>query len=133
MQKLDEEPIEPKDDNFGCVQCGKCCTYHSDNIFEVTTFDIKRIKRATGLKESEFTEVDYRRIVRVLKTVYDPKDGEFYCMFLKKKRDGTTYCEIYDYRPSQCRYYPFGGLCQNGRRIQKGLRALGAMIIRPWV
>lgn len=135
MQKLEKELMEPeKEDNFGCVRCGKCCTYSKDNLLALNFLDIRRIENATGLKEDEFSERHWHRPkFKVLKTVYDPEDKEHYCMFLEKGEDGRKSCSIYENRPWMCKYYPFGGKCQNGRYIQRGVHALVALFMNIFV
>lgn len=78
-----------------CLQCARCCTYHSPR-FKIP--DIKRIAKHLGMKEGDF-------ITQYLKL---DEDNDYVnqiqpCPFLNN--DNT--CQIYEVRPSDCARYPY--------------------------
>jgi len=87
MKHIEKTIVIDQKDDSGCIRCGKCC-----KLLHVRTFDIEKIKKATGLKESEFTELHPFTEKRILKTKCDPVDKDIYCMFLERLDDGTTSC-----------------------------------------
>lgn len=95
-----------------CEFCdARCC---KDYLVTVTSFDIARISRKTGLKPEEFSYLSPCRIIN-----YDPRtvllcrengvEREYLlcikswpCHFLKGGK-----CTIHDFAPLACRLYPF--------------------------
>jgi Fe-S-cluster containining protein len=114
---LEYHDSETVDSGVGCVRCGKCCVYP----IELSRSDISRIKGATGLEEEEFVVIGLWRQYEMMKTEYDREDRKLYCVFLKKVGDGTTYCDIYDDRPSVCRHHGLTAPCRNSRTVHDGL------------
>lgn len=125
MKHIEKTIVIDQKDDSGCVRCGKCC-----KLLHVRTFDIEKIKKATGLKESEFTELHPFTEKRILKTKCDPVDKDIYCMFLERLDDGTTSCTIYKDRPWLCRLYPYDDICKNERVIHKGVYAIAARLLK---
>lgn len=78
-----------------CLQCARCCTYHSPR-FKIP--DIKRIAKHLGMKEGDF-------ITQYLKL---DEDNDYVnqqqpCPFLNNDNS----CQIYEVRPSDCARYPY--------------------------
>src|ERR1043165_4874626 len=80
-----------------------------------TVEDAKMRARQVQGKLRRFVNVNFRKNEVIEKLAL--RQGEcnrcgacceilFKCPFLKKHRDGTTSCGIYEDRPSQCRLYP---------------------------
>ena len=113
-----------KEDNIGCDKCGKCCNlkYVSEPP-GVNIFEIRKIKKRTGMDEKQFTDAFIRHYgsYRVLK--YKPdKNEDMICMFLENKNNGAKTCSIYDIRPYWCRVYPTDSKeCISGRIIYPNL------------
>ena len=83
-----------------CNQCGKCCMKYSDGGLSASAEEIEawRVLRP-----------DIYQYVRGGKIWMDPDTGEqlTLCPWLRKLPDQEKYsCDIYDYRPEDCRYYP---------------------------
>lgn len=80
-----------------CSQCGNCCS----NCYPISLDkkDALNISKVTGITVHNLKE---RRIIK-----YNKKDIMYYfgstpCPFLK-----NNLCNIYEFRPSVCRLYPF--------------------------
>ena len=93
-----------------CLRCGRCCTQFG---VCVTSFDVKRISEATGLKPEEFLDLipDYKERERTEPAILI--DGEYSILVLKRQIDDKCFffsndgCSIYKSRPMLCRTYPF--------------------------
>lgn len=96
-----------------CKRCGYCCTL----IPKISFWEMIRIMLKGYFN---FTEKDGEGI-RCIKL---KRDND--CYFLVRK-DGTTYCRIYDIRPEVCRDFPYKGSkeCKVDRRSFKE-RILGS-------
>ena len=91
----------PKNINFECSRCGKCCGDTEEKIRHILLLksDIDRISKETLLNYTEFAEKSTGTepyIYELKKT----KSGS--CFFLK-----NNLCTIYEIRPLICRFYPF--------------------------
>ena len=78
-----------------CLQCANCCKNYSPRFKQP---DIKRIAKRLRIKEGDLVDT-YLRL---------DEDGDYVvkqspCPFLAE--DNT--CNIYEYRPSDCRRYPY--------------------------
>lgn len=91
---------------FGCVRCADlCCKLGGP---ELTEKDIERIEKA-GYDTKDFLnpkgqyKIKLENITGALKT---KQDGT--CIFLKYDNKKNCYkCNIYEYRPTLCKLYPF--------------------------
>jgi Fe-S-cluster containining protein len=96
-----------------CQRCGRCCRL----IVQLKDEDIERIEKETGIDRKELmTVVDSvegqgSKILLRLKGGVDGRHPGAHCVFLRWNEDGTTYCSIYQIRPSICRDYPRGKPC----------------------
>ncbi len=92
------EPLFKKQ-NFQCNRfCGECC---KRLVVEVTKPEIEKIK-SLGYKEDEFVEKGFFH-----QHEYTLKRNKGGCIFLKKEKDGSYSCKIYENRPKICSNYPF--------------------------
>jgi uncharacterized protein len=78
-----------------CLQCANCCKNYSPRF---KTPDIRRISKYLKMRESDFIET-YLTV---------DEDGDFVlkslpCSFL----GADNRCSIYEYRPSDCRRFPY--------------------------
>ena len=97
-----EDPFYSKGLNFSCRRCSKCCRHDPGYVF-LSDKDISLLIRGLGLPREEVlraycreVEINGRRRVSLMeKSNYD-------CIFWK-----SAGCEVYEYRPFQCRSYPF--------------------------
>jgi len=84
---------------FECQpDCASCCKI-SDGFVFLTDKEAVKIAKALDLSESEFLQ-HFTRIIDDQICLVD-RDNE-YCVFLE-----DNMCTIYDFRPAQCRTYPF--------------------------
>ncbi len=115
---------------FRCTDCGNCCT---DTIVPVTSEDVARLVKGTGLaaadvaqfyKASEFEDegvglhfvkLDVGSRVMGLKKRFDEKDEREACKFFKDNR-----CSVYEHRPVTCRVWPFTlSFDETGKRLSR--------------
>lgn len=87
-----------------CEKCGgKCCTGESGYIW-VSDSEIANLSKFLGLE----VEVFKKRYLDKFGLRYSIKEisfnGGYACCFFDKK---ALNCSIYDYRPNQCRTFPF--------------------------
>lgn len=84
---------------FGCTQCGGCCTGAPGTVF-VNEAESTRLARHLGLNREDF----------MARYAYPVEGGhslrevgpDYACIFFRNER-----CTIYEVRPTQCRTYPF--------------------------
>ncbi len=86
-----------------CAGCVSCCSGESGLVF-LSDDDLENIAKAVSLNVCQTKEV-YSKVFRSDNGVEhvvlrEYSDGR--CVFLGKEG-----CDIYEYRPSQCRAYPF--------------------------
>ncbi len=90
---------------FECIRCDYCCGT-GPNV-SLTSFDVVRMSRRTGLHWSSFLRYYTNVIVADLIPVITLAGyGKGRCPFLRFTEKGETYCTIYDARPLKCRIYP---------------------------
>lgn len=99
-----KEGFEFSFDENACKACGgKCCTGESGNIF-ADKDELERLRAFLGLEEAEFKEL-YLRKVGVRYSFKEREfEGGYACVFFDTKTRG---CLIYEFRPKQCRSFPF--------------------------
>lgn len=87
---------------FKCTECGKCCTGTTGFVW---------IEEAEMAAMANFLNISLelfkRKYIRRRNNRYalvekKAKNGDYDCIFLKGKK-----CQIYQYRPLQCRTYPW--------------------------
>jgi Fe-S-cluster containining protein len=127
---------------FECKGCGRCCREY---MIVLTTYDILRLKRATGRTTRELIAGGTVRILRLsfkkafgFGPVADMLDlvgvsrsdvvpvatlgfqrersGGKACEFLTEPTDGRRLCSIYEDRPGMCRLHPLGCMTIGARR-----------------
>lgn len=83
---------------FECTGCGRCCT-KSDGYVWTSEAEIFALAAYLGMEVNDFG----RRYLRRFEDRYALVDGPGGdCVFLRGKT-----CSIYDYRPTQCRAFPW--------------------------
>lgn len=101
--------IYKKDFEFGfddtaCARCGgKCCTGERGNIF-ADKAELERIRAFFGLEKAEFDKLYLRKVGLRLSFKEFEFEGGFACVFFDTKE---RKCGIYEFRPKQCRSFPF--------------------------
>ncbi len=90
--------------NFGCQQCGRCCSGPSQGYIWVTSPEIKLIADFLKIKPEQLRQKYLRRVGLRMTIIEQPSTKD--CVFLRE--DGVqNRCSIYSVRPSQCRMWPF--------------------------
>ena len=85
---------------FKCTGCGDCCTGAPGYVW-VTNDEIATL--ADGIQvEVEFFEKNYVRRVGIRKSLVEFPNGD--CVFFDNE---SRKCQVYEYRPRQCRTWPF--------------------------
>ena len=91
-------------DASACERCkGNCCIGESGYIW-VSALNIKEISAFLKLEESEFitnylSKIGYRYTIKEV-----PFENGYRCIFFDTQK---RQCQIYMYRPLQCRTFPF--------------------------
>lgn len=90
--------------HFECQQCGNCCSGPEEGVIWITKPEIEKAAKHLGITPAEFRKKCLRRIgLRLtIKENQQTKD----CIFLTRFK-GSKGCAIYDFRPTQCRTWPF--------------------------
>ncbi|ECP7275047.1 YkgJ family cysteine cluster protein [Campylobacter jejuni] len=91
-------------DENACEKCGgKCCIGESGNIF-VSKEELEALRRYLNLESKEFTEKYLKKVgFKMSFKEVEFEDG-FACIFFDTQKRN---CSIYDFRPKQCRTFPF--------------------------
>ncbi len=86
---------------FGCRQCGGCCSGEPGYVW-VTDEEIERLAKAMGLARCEFESACVRLIHGKKKSLIELANGD--CVLMDPRTRG---CRFYEFRPVQCRTWPF--------------------------
>lgn len=110
-------------DNSQCHSCrGKCCVGESGYIF-VKINEMERIANFLKLEFNDFTQKYIRKVGYKFSFLEKQiSSNEYACVFfdLSEKK-----CSIYDYRPKQCRDFPFWENYKTQKVTQEDLKQLG--------
>lgn len=89
--------------NFSCKSCGNCCC-GSEGAIWVNDIEQSKISEALGLEILQFKS-KYTRLLNGKTSLKEIKknDNDYWCVFLDEKKK----CSIYNYRPEQCRTFPY--------------------------
>lgn len=86
---------------FKCTGCGDCCTGAPGYVW-VNKQEIADLAVALGFDEVEKFEDKYVRKIGIRKSLVEFPNGD--CVFFD---NGTRKCAVYEFRPRQCRTWPF--------------------------
>ncbi len=86
---------------FKCSGCGDCCTGAPGYVW-VNKQEIEGLAGALGFDDVEKFEEKYVRKIGIRKSLVEFPNGD--CVFFD---NGTRKCAVYDYRPRQCKTWPF--------------------------
>ncbi len=90
--------------NFGCKQCGKCCSGPGEGYIWVTRPEIKFIADFLKIPVRQLRHKFLKRIGLRTSIIEDAANRD--CIFLQNI-NGQKQCSIYPVRPNQCRTWPF--------------------------
>ena len=102
MSEKQEQPAWYADGlKFKCTGCGDCCTGAPGYVW-VNKQEIAELAVAFGFDEVEKFEDKYVRKIGIRKSLVEFPNGD--CVFFD---NGTRKCAVYEFRPRQCRTWPF--------------------------
>ena len=87
---------------FSCTSCGNCCSGASGYVW-VNQAEIEAIAQALEMSVEEF-EASHVRRVGIRKSLAELSESNWDCVLLDPE---TRKCTVYDFRPRQCRTWPF--------------------------
>ncbi|WP_096018907.1 YkgJ family cysteine cluster protein [Campylobacter lanienae] len=91
-------------DSNKCDECGgKCCTGESGYIW-ISEDEIRSLGEYLGYKTELIKEIFLDKFGNRYSIKEKPYKGGFACIFFDEKNKN---CSIYEYRPNQCRSFPF--------------------------
>lgn len=87
---------------FECTRCSKCCRYDPGYVF-LSYSDLQLLLQGTGMEKADFMKT-YCRAVLINGTyrLSLKEKSNYDCIFWNNEG-----CEVYEYRPLQCRSFPF--------------------------
>lgn len=87
-----------------CDECGgKCCTGESGYIW-IDENEIKKLSEYLGYKPELIKEIFLEKFDNRYSIKEKPYQNGWACIFFDEKNKN---CSIYEYRPKQCRSFPF--------------------------
>ena len=87
---------------FTCTKCSACCRFDPGYVF-LSQNDLNRLTQAFCMKEEDFISSYCMKVsVRGFKRLSLKEKNNFDCIFWQNGG-----CSVYDFRPFQCRCYPF--------------------------
>lgn len=91
-------------DSSKCDECGgKCCTGESGYIW-ISEDEIRSLGEYLGYKTELIKEIFLEKFGNRYSIKEKPYKGGLACIFFDEKNKN---CSIYEYRPNQCRSFPF--------------------------
>ncbi len=120
---LENKDFQYKFDPSICSECeGNCCIGESGYIW-INSEEIEKLAKHLNLSQEELRD-KYLKKVGYKYSIIEKKidDNNFACIFfdLEKKQ-----CSIYEYRPTQCRTFPFWDYFKNRiNEVQKECPAI---------
>ena len=91
-------------DSNKCDECGgKCCVGESGYIW-ISEDEIRSLGEYLGYKIELIKEIFLEKFGNRYSIKEKPYKGGFACIFFDEKNKN---CSIYEYRPNQCRSFPF--------------------------
>lgn len=91
-------------DSNKCDECGgKCCTGESGYIW-INEDEIRSLGEYLGYKTELIKEIFLEKFGNRYSIKEKPYKGGLACIFFDEKNKN---CSIYEYRPNQCRSFPF--------------------------
>jgi Fe-S-cluster containining protein len=90
--------------HFECLGCGGCCSGPGEGYIWVSRPEIEFIADFLNISVEQLREKYLRRVG--LRTTIIEQEATKDCIFLRNI-NGQKKCIIYEFRPSQCRNWPF--------------------------
>jgi uncharacterized protein len=90
--------------HFECRQCGDCCSGPEEGFIWITKDEIEMLAKHLGINSDQLRKKYLKRVGLRCSIKEDPKTKD--CIFLTGPK-GAKGCAIYNFRPMQCRNWPF--------------------------
>ncbi|OQA02664.1 MAG: Flagellin N-methylase [Planctomycetes bacterium ADurb.Bin401] len=90
--------------HFECQQCGNCCSGPEEGVIWINKQEIEKLAEHLQMTPAELHKKYLRKIGLRISIKEDPWTKD--CIFLKRT-NGLPGCAIYNFRPTQCRTWPF--------------------------
>ena len=90
--------------HFECQQCGNCCSGPEEGVIWITRQEIEKLAEHLNMTPGELHKKYLRRIGLRISIKENPYTKD--CIFLCPV-NGSKGCSIYNFRPTQCRTWPF--------------------------
>ncbi|MEN6383868.1 MAG: YkgJ family cysteine cluster protein [Phycisphaerales bacterium] len=90
--------------HFQCRQCGNCCSGPEEGVIWITKQEIEKLAEHLNMTPAELHKKYLRRIGLRISIKEDSRTKD--CIFLTTV-NGMKGCSIYNFRPTQCRTWPF--------------------------
>jgi hypothetical protein len=90
--------------HFECSQCGNCCSGPEEGVILISKPEIEKLAEHLGISVPELRKKYLRRVGFRTSIKEHPQTKD--CVFLTKS-NGFVGCAIYNFRPVQCRNWPF--------------------------
>ena len=90
--------------HFQCQACGNCCSGPEEGVIWITKPEIEKLAEHLKITPAELRKKYLRKIGLYISIKEEPKTKD--CIFLTKS-GGSAGCTIYNFRPTQCRTWPF--------------------------
>jgi len=103
--------------HFTCTQCSQCCRHDPGYVF-LTYEDLDQLLIPVKCSKEEFINM-YCKVVDIngLKRLSLKEKSNFDCIFWE-----SGGCSVYEYRPLQCRSYPFWSNFLDSRKSWDSLK-----------
>lgn len=89
---------------FECTECGRCCSGPEEGYVWISRDEIAEAAAAMKLSADAFFERYCRKVGKRISLI---EQANCDCIFLADRGEGKRGCSIYQYRPMQCRTWPF--------------------------
>ncbi|MCE5340764.1 MAG: YkgJ family cysteine cluster protein [Planctomycetaceae bacterium] len=90
--------------HFECQQCGNCCSGPEEGVIWIKKQEIEKLAEHLNMTPAELHKKYLRRIGLRITIKEDQRTKD--CIFLRPI-NGSKGCSIYNFRPAQCRTWPF--------------------------
>lgn len=112
-----ESPFFARGLRFTCIRCSRCCRHDPGFVF-LSEADLERLYRGMGRDRNDFI-AEYCRDVNIggRQRVSLTEKPNFDCIFWENGG-----CRVYQFRPFQCRSYPFWASHLETREVWESIR-----------
>ena len=102
MKMKSDLPFYSEGLSFSCTRCSSCCRKEPGFVF-LSNNDVQNLLKSMNMEYAEFVKTFCRWIPSGGKELLSLREKSNYDCILWKE----TGCSVYEYRPLQCRTFPF--------------------------